>query len=57
MRELKLLQASGKKNSLTISSRSGESYSQKWDYVKENPARAGSLTDPMSGHGKARLNR
>src|SRR5438046_9848796 len=25
--------------------RSGESYSQKWDYVRENPVRAGLVTD------------
>jgi hypothetical protein len=37
--------------------RPAESYSQKWDYVKENSARAGLVTDPMSGHDKARFNR
>jgi hypothetical protein len=25
--------------------RSGESYSQRWDYVRENPVRAGFVTD------------
>jgi len=25
--------------------RSGEAYSQKWDYVRENPVRAGLVTD------------
>ena len=36
---------------------SGESNCQKWDYVKRTRHGLASLTDPMSGHGKARLNR
>ncbi len=34
--------------------RSSESYSQKWDYVRENPVRAGlvSKTDDWPWHGK-----
>ena len=37
--------------------RSSESYSQKWDYVKENPVRADWLKALMSGHGRARSRR
>ena len=41
MRELKLDASLWQEEFFDHLLRSGESYSQKWDYVKENPARAG----------------
>ena len=41
MRELKLDASLWQEEFFDYLLRSGESYSQKWDYVKENPARAG----------------
>ncbi len=41
MRELKLDASLWQEEFFDHLLRSGESYSQKWDYVKENPARVG----------------
>src|SRR6266853_1443135 len=51
------MQASGKKNSLTISCAPVRAIVRSGITLKRTRHGLASLTDPMSGHGKARLNR